>query len=461
MPLISKFYNNMPRNFQALFEPKSIAIIGANSLANTVGSGLAKNVLEGKGHREIYFVNPNEAEIFGIKTHKSLSDIGEAIDLAVIAVPAKIVPAIVNECIENSVGAVIIISAGFAETGTEGQKIQESLVAALKKANIPLLGPNCLGVLNPWVELNASFAPASPKAGEIALISQSGAMIDSIIDVSLAQNYGFSKIISIGNEGDINLSELILACSKDPQTKVIGIYIEGINNGREFVKVCQEVSQTKPIVIIKAGKGEAGKKAASTHTGSLAGEYVIYQAAFHKAGVIEAQSVEELLDLCKALAWQPRFNGKIGIVTNGGGVGVLTADACQEFGLELASLDDKTLKTLEAPGVMHPAWSKANPVDVVGDATAQKYESAISALLDQKDISALIVLQTMQIMTNSIENANITAHAAKRHADKPIVCCFLGGKMTLSGINVLEENKIPNFSDPRKAANILAKMKNK
>lgn len=449
----------MAKDLNALFNPKSVAIVGANSIANTVGSGLAKNILEGKNSRAVYFVNPTEKEIFGEKSYASLNDINDDIDLVVIAVPAKIVPSIVSDCIAIKCRAVCIISAGFAETGEQGKFAQDELVKVLVKANISLLGPNCLGTLNPHANLNASFAPASPKKGDIALISQSGAMIDSIIDISLSSNFGFSKIASIGNEADIDLSDLIEYFGQDKETKVIGIYIEGINQGQKFIKACQAISTKKPIVVIKAGQGEVGKKAASTHTGSLAGEHAIYQAAFKKAGVIEAQSVEELLDLCKALAWQPRFSGKVGIVTNGGGVGVLAADACQEFGLELAELSSKTLEVLNKPGVMHPAWSKGNPLDVVGDATAPKYLAACEALLDQNDISALIVLQTMQIMTNAEENAKVIKEVSNKHGDKPVIGCFIGGKLTSSGITVLEENRIPNYSDPRKAAKILAKMK--
>jgi len=307
------------KNLEKIFNPKTIAIIGASSRQNSVGWGLVKNILEGRNLRKIFCVNPFEKEIGEIKCFSKIGDISQEIDLAVIAVKAKIVPQIVEQCCQKKVGGMIIISSGFAETGKKGKILQDKIIKLVKLANIPLIGPNCLGIIRPSIKLNASFAPAFPKPGNIAFISQSGALIDSIIDKSLSESYGFSFLISYGNEADLALSDFLLFVNKDRQTKVIIIYLEGLKEGRNFMKVAKKILKTKPMIVLKAGRSEMGKKAVSSHTASLAGNYQIYQALFKQTGIIEAETIEELFDIAKILAWQPRCKNGIGIITNGGG----------------------------------------------------------------------------------------------------------------------------------------------
>jgi acetyltransferase len=446
-----KDQNSKRIKIQKIFNPKTVAMIGATDRSGSVGRGLVKNLLEGKKKRKIYLVNPFRKTVFGYKTYPSINSIDQKIDLAIIAVPAKIVPEVTKDCAKKEVGGVIIISAGFAETGIEGKKLQEEIVKTLKEKNIPLVGPNSLGIIRPKVLLNASFAPATPKAGSIAFLSQSGALIDSAIDQSLLEFYGFSVIVSYGNEAGLELSDYLEWAYGDNQTKVIALYIEGLKNGRKFFETAKKITKTKPIVALKGGKSQIAKKVVSSHTGALAGSDEIYSAVFKQAGVIAVESLEELFDVSKALSWQPKCKNGIGIITNGGGAGVLAADYCQQFGLKLTKLSQKTKRKIEMSHKMHPGWSKSNPVDIVGDALPERYKVAINALLEQKDVYGLIVIQTLQVMTEPFKNAKIIIEAKKKWPKKPIITVFMGGKLIQKAVNLLEKNKIPNYPDPKRA----------
>ncbi len=439
------------RNLERIFNPKSIAVLGAKSEPKSVGWGLMKNVLNGKTKRKIFAVNPNKKQVFGIKCLPGIKSINETIDLAIIAVPAPITLKVVKECCEKKIGGLIIISSGFAERGEKGQILQKKITKMVRQAKIPLIGPNVLGIIRPWINLNASFAPATPATGKIAVVSQSGALINSIIDKSLLENYGFSTLISYGNEADLELSDFLWWLKQDKETKVIAVYLEGLKNGKKFMKIAKEVVKSKPIIIIKAGRSKRGAAAVSTHTASLAGNYEIYSAAFKQIGIIQVETVEQLFDTAKSLAWQPKCKNNIGIITNGGGCGVLTADYCDELGIKLAKLNKATLKKLAKSKKMHFACSKRNPLDIIGDALSVRYKIGIEALLSQKDIYGLIVIQTLQIMTEVEKNAKIIGRAKKKWPKKPIICAFLGGKITKKGIEILEKNKIPNYPDLKRA----------
>ncbi len=447
------FNMNFKKNkLNKIFNPKTLAIIGANSGEKSVGWGLLKNAIVGKSKRKIFAVNPNYNKVLNMKCFPSVLSIKEGIDLAVIAVPAKIVPQVVEECCRKKVGGMIVVSSGFAESGKAGKMLEEKIVKMARSAGIPLMGPNCLGVIRPDILLNASFAPASPRAGEIALFSQSGALVDSVIDESLGKNCGFSVLASYGNEADIALSDFLRWAEKDEKTKVIALYLEGIKEGRGIMNVFSEVSAKKPILALKAGRTEVGKKAVSSHTGSLAGEYRIYQALFKQTGVIEVDTVRDLLSLAKTLAWQPSCDNGIAIITNGGSCGVLLADYCQELGISLPKFSEKTLISLDKSGKMHPAYSRRNPLDVVGDALSGRYEAALEIILRQPDIKGLIVVQTLQIMTEPEKNAKIIIKANKKWKNKPIVAAFLGGSITASGTKLLEKNRVPNYDELKDAA---------
>lgn len=442
-------------NLEKIFNPQTIAVVGATDRKGSVGLGLCQNLLQSQVRRKLFFVNPYRQKVFGQRTYELITDIKESIDLAVIAVPAKIVPHIVNQAILKRVGGIIIISAGFGESGKTGRFLEEKISEAVKKARIPLLGPNCLGLIRPAIGLNASFAPAMPPVGEIAFVSQSGALIDSVIDQSFLENYGFSTIISYGNEAGSGLADFLLWLKDDRQTKAIALYVENIKQGREFIKAARQAVKQKPIVVLKAGQTQAGSRAIVSHTGNLVGLPQIYSAAFQQTGIFEVNTLEALFDVAKALAWQPRIENSIGIITNGGGAGVLAADYAEQRRVRLAKLSQSTIKRLEQSKSMSLGYSRTNPLDLVGDALAQRYEAAVKAMLSQNDIGGLLVIQTLQIMTESEKNARILIKVKNKWPHKAIIACFLGGKLTKPAIDLLEKNKIPNYSDPARAVRAL------
>jgi acetyltransferase len=452
-------------NLDKIFNPKTIALIGASRDTGSVGHGILKNLIKGcvfpseycrpfKG--KVYPVNPNAEEILGIRCYRNIKDIEGDIDLTIIATPAKTVPSIVKECIQKKVGGIIIISAGFGEFSEEGKKMQDQIVKEVQAAKIPLIGPNCLGIVRPYINLNASFAPSMPPRGDIAFISQSGAIADSIIDWAITNRYGFSTLISYGNRADLDVHDFLEWLEKDQETKAIAMYIEGIDDGKKFMEIAKKVSKTKPIIALKAGRTQKGAAAISSHTGSLAGSYEIYKAAFKQSGVIVAETIEDLFDLAKALATQPPCKeNAVAIVTNGGGCGVLCADFCSALGINLVELKKSTIKKLDKTGKMHPAYSKRNPLDIVGDALPERYKAAIDILLGEPYISGIIVIQTLQTMTNPEEDARIIIEAHKKYPDKPIVCVYLGGRFSKRGRFLLESHGIPDFNDISKSANAM------
>lgn len=450
------------KNIDSIFSPKSIAVVGASRDKKSVGYGIAKNLIEGctfkcryckpfKG--KVYLVNPKAGRILGQKCYPNLSSIREKIDLVVIVVPAHIVEDIVKECVRVKAKGIIIISAGFAEIGKKGKEIQDKIASIASGAGIPIVGPNCLGIIRPSTGMNASFAPSTPPKGNVAFISQSGALADSIIDWAIEERYGFSTIISIGNQADLSVSDFVEWLGDDRHTKAIALYIEGIDDGRKFMKITAKVSKKKPIIVLKSGRTEKGQKAISSHTGSVAGSYQIYETAFRQCGIEVADNVEELFDLSKALANQPPCRkNSIAIVTNAGGPGVLCADFCESMGVKLAELKQSTIKKLDKSRKMHPAYSRHNPLDIVGDALPERYDTAINTLLSEDYISGLIVIQTLQTMTDPIEDAKIIIKAKKRFKDKPIICTYMGGMFSRKGMELLEANGIPDYNDPKKAA---------
>jgi len=429
-----------------IFNPKSIALIGASEEPGTVGFGLSRNILEGKDLRKIYFINPKREEVFGLKCFESILDIKEKIDLAIVAVPSKIVKDIIIECGEKKVGGVIIVSSGFKEAGNIRE--EEEIREITQKYKIPLIGPNCLGIINPSINLNASFAPITPKKGNIAFLSQSGALLDSVVD---RNSLGFSKIVSYGNEAGLDLADFIDYLKTDIETKVISIYFEGVKDGRKFMRIASEVSKIKPIIAIKSGRSDKGKEAAGTHTGTLVGDYNVYKTAMKQSGVILVDTLEELFDTSLTLSSLPKCENGIGIVTNGGGLGVLTVDYCSELGINIPNLSKTTLSLLEKSKAMEKVVSKNNPLDVLGDALADRYAVGIESLLRDKDINGLIIISTPQLMTEHEKNAKIIVELRNKYPLKPIVCCFLGGQSVESAIKYLELNQIPNYTDVKRA----------
>ncbi len=451
------------KSLDALFAPKSVAVIGASRDAESVGYGILKSLVVGavKGSPYskpfpggVYAVNPKAKSILGIKCVASILEIGAAVDLAVICVPAAIVPKIIEECGAKHVKAAIVVSAGFGEAGNKILQLQ--IAEKCRRHGIRMLGPNCMGVLVPRNSLNASFGLTAPAAGGVAFVSQSGAIADSAIDWAVQERYAFSLIASLGNSADVDAADVLEWLENDAATKVITLYLEEIADGRRFIGIARRVAKTKPIIVVKGGRTAAGGKAAGSHTGALATDYKVFFGAMRHAGVVIAESVEEMFDLAIALPLEGKAKNSVAIITNGGGAGVLAADYCGELGINLTKLSDKTLKTLDNGGLMHPAYSRNNPLDIIGDALPPRYSAALETVLSQQDVGATIVIQTLQTMTDPVKDAEAIIKAARRHKGKPIVAVFMGGKYSAPGVKLLTQAGIACYNDPRKAARAMA-----
>jgi acetyltransferase len=434
------------------FEPASVAVIGASTDPSKLGHAVVKNLIEGgygkKG--KIFPVNPKAEHILNLKAYPSVLDIDDPIDLAVIVIPYQIVPDALRVCGEKGIPAAIIITAGFREAGMEGLERERELVAISNEYNIRLIGPNCLGVIDTFTPMNASFAAGSPPKGPMAFTSQSGALGTAILDWAQAGHLGLSKFVSLGNKADVSEIDLVQSWIKDDNTKVILMYIEELSNGQKFIDVVNQAAKRKPIVAIKSGVTSSGAKAVSSHTGSLAGSEQAYQAAFRQAGVIRADSMEALFDHALAFGYQPPLYGKrIAIITNAGGPGILATDALEHVGMSLSRFEHRTIQALEKE--LPSAASANNPVDVLGDARADRYKFAFEQVIQDPNVDGLIVILTPQAMTEIEETASAVADTADR-TNKPILCCFMGEARVSSGIDILVKRDIPNYPFPERAA---------
>jgi acetate---CoA ligase (ADP-forming) len=363
-----------------LTEPRGVAVIGASTDPAKLGYQVLNNVIQYGYEGGIYPVNPTAPEILGKKAYPSVLDCPDPVDLAVILVPNKAVPAVLEQCGQRGLKGAVIITAGFREVGPTGKALEQQVIDIAKQYGMRLIGPNVLGIIDTVAKLNASFAAGMPRRGKIAFMSQSGALCTSILDMALGQGIGFSRFYSIGNKADINELDLITTWAEDSETRAIMAYLEGITNGPEFIQTASEVTRHKPIIAIKSGTTSAGSKAVSSHTGTLAGSEAAYDAAFKQSGIIRAGSVQDLFDIAQAFARQPLINGdNIGVITNAGGPGIMASDAIEHAGLKLAQLTNETKQALQAK--LPPAASVANPVDVLGDAYADRYAMAIETVL--------------------------------------------------------------------------------
>ena len=437
-------------SFKKLLSPASVAVIGASADTTKVGNNVLENIISGGYTGRIYPVNPNVDEILGKKCWHSVLEIPDPVDCAVIAVKRDIVLPVLKDCVTKGVEAVIIITAGFAETGEEGKRLQGEIAQIARQNRITLLGPNCLGLISPWLRLNASFGQAIGEPGSIALISQSGALITAIQDMAAHDRIGFSVLASIGNKATLDEVEFLQMLQRDNNTKVITAYLEDISRGQEFMRIAERISKNKPIVILKAGRTASGAKAASSHTGSLAGTDSAYASAFERTGVIRVESIESLLDISIALAFQPLPKGdRVAVVTNAGGPGIMMTDALEMAGLTIASFDEATRGKLLS--VLPPAGSCRNPVDVLGDADGDLYGAAVKALLESKSVDGLIVLLTPQKMTDVVGTARAIVEAGRKY-EKPVLACFMGADIIAGGVEILRQNRIPCYPIPERAA---------
>ncbi len=451
--------------FETLFNPKSIAVIGASSKTESVGYGVMKGLLQGfvmnSGYGrpftgKIFPVNPNLERVMSLECFKTVLDIKENIDLAVICVPAAIVSNILTQCGKKGIKNAVIISAGFAEIGVKGKELQEKMTLTALKYKINILGPNCLGFLRPSTGLNVSFALTSPPPGSIAFITQSGALADSVIDWAIKERYSFSSIISVGNGALLDSSDFIEWAGEDPFTKVITAYIEGINDGKKFMNILSKVSKKKPVIILKGGRTENGSKAVGSHTASLGGNARVFETAVIQSGGILADTVEDLFDFAKVLSEQPMLKeNAVAVVTNSGAGGVLCADYCERYNLKLVEFKNETLKKLDSTKLMSAAYSRRNPLDIIGDALPATFNAAITILLQEDYISGLFVIQTIQTMTQPVADAEVVVEKFKKFK-KPVICVFMGGKFSSKAVNTLQNNGIPDFNDIKKAVKAMS-----
>jgi len=446
------------RNLDIFFKPDSIAVIGASSNPEKLGHAVVKNLVEGgyTNYGHVYPINRGADNILGLQAYPSVFDVPHKIDLAVIVIPYSFVPSVLRECGEKSIPSAIVISAGFREAGHEGLERELELVEISKTYGIRLIGPNCLGVIDTFTPVNASFAAGTPPMGPMAFMSQSGALGTAVLDIALAGRLGLSKFVSLGNKADVDEIDLLKAWQDDPNTKVIMIYSEGMTNGQEFIQVAREVTKTKPIVAIKSGVTQSGSRAVSSHTGSLAGSEQAYQAAFRQAGVLRVNSMEELFDISAAVGYQPQILGeRIAIVTNAGGPGILATDALEHAGLSLARFERQTIQDLVQ--YLPDAASAANPVDVLGDARSDRYKFALETVIKDPNVDGLLVLLTPQAMTEINETA-LAIGEISNQSEKPILACFMGEKVVKSGIEILTKYNVPNYAFPERAASALKAM---
>ncbi len=437
---------------KAFFEPESVAVIGASTNPDKLGHSVLKNLVEG-GYAQIgkiYPINPGADEILGQRAYPSVLDVEGSIELAVIVIPYPNVPEALRLCGMKGIPAAIVISAGFREAGMEGLERERELVQIAQEYNIRLVGPNCLGVIDTFTPLNASFAAGTPPSGPMAFMSQSGALGTAVLDIALAGRLGLSKFVSLGNKADVNEIDLLQAWADDPHTRVIMIYSEGIPNGQEFIEVARNITRRKPVVAIKSGVTQSGSRAVSSHTGSLAGSEQAYQAAFRQAGILRADSMEALFDMALAIGYQPALAGdRIAIITNAGGPGILATDALERAGLSIARFEIETIHALEQ--YLPDAASAANPVDVLGDARADRYRFALKNVAADPNVDGLLVVLTPQAMTEIEATAQAVGDLAAE-IDKPILTCFMGEARVKTGIEILNAHGVPNYPFPERAS---------
>jgi acetyl coenzyme A synthetase (ADP forming)-like protein len=453
------------RGLDAIFSPESVAIVGASNTPGKVGHDIFANILSGHYQGTLYPVNPKARSILSVKAYPSITEIPDSIDLAIIILPPMASLAAIEEGIRKGIKGFVIVSAGFREVGGEGLEIENRIVALCKEAGVRLVGPNCLGVINPlpMVSLNASFSPRMPSPGNISFISQSGALCTAVLDFAADRDIGFSKFISIGNKADVDELDLLKFFHEDPDTSVIMLYIEELRKGAEFVTAVKEItsgSRPTPVLAIKSGRTRAGAMAAASHTGALAGRDAVYDAIFKQAGIIRADSVDELFDYANVFSYKqesklgkrtrilPRGN-RVAIVTNAGGPGILATDMTVSSDLVLAKFEQETVNDLASH--LPSTANIHNPVDVIGDASSERYENALRAVIGDNGVDGALVILTPQSMTDALGTAQAIVRVA-RGAGKPIICCFMGIFDVSAGVKYLQENGYPVYKFPENAA---------
>ena len=440
----------------AIFRPKNVAVVGATETQGSVGRTLVWNLISSPFGGAVFPINPKRPNVLGIKAYPSLRDVPEQVDLAVIVTPSPSVPGIIKDAVDTGIRGAIVISAGFKETGPAGAELERQIMEQASKANLRIIGPNCLGVMNPLSGLNATFATTIAKPGKVGFISQSGALCTAVLDWSLAENVGFSSFVSIGSMLDVGWGDLIYYLGDDPNTESIVIYMETVGDARSFMSAAREVANTKPIIVIKPGRTAGAAKAAASHTGSLTGSDEVLDVAFRRAGVLRVNSIAELFYMAEVLAKQPRPKGnRLTILTNAGGPGVLATDALITSGGELTEISPEAMEAYN--GLLPAAWSHNNPVDIIGDASPQRYAKALEIAANDANSDGMLVVLTPQAMTDPTE----TAEELRPYASslgKPVIASWMGGDDVRHGIKILNQANIPTFPYPDTAARMFVYM---
>ena len=450
----------------AILAPKSVAVIGASTTPGKVGHDIFVNILKGGFTGTLYPVNPTARSVSSVRAYASIKDVPDPVDLAIVILPPRPALQAIQDAVAQGVKGLVIVSAGFREVGAEGLEIENRIVSVCREAGVRLIGPNCLGVINPQpaVRLNASFSARMPKAGNISFISQSGALCTAVLDFAADRNFGFSKFISIGNKADVDELDLLRYLHQDHETEVILLYVEELRRGPEFIQAVKEITcgdyRPKPVLVIKSGRTSAGAQAAASHTGSLSGTEGVYNAIFQQAGILRVESIDELFDFATAFAYKneselgklrrkvPSGN-RVAIVTNAGGPGIVATDMTMFSGLQLARFKDETIETLASH--LPSTANLKNPVDVIGDATMERYENALGAVIRDEGVDGALVILTPQSMTDVQGTAEAIARIARK-SFKPILCCFMGVIDVSAGVKYLQDHGIPVYKFPENAA---------
>jgi acetyltransferase len=459
VPTMSFLSDGEPENrlpLDAIFAPRTVAVIGATEKQGSVGRAVLWNLISNPFGATVYPINSNRPNVLGIKAYKNIKSVPDPVDLAVVVTPATTVPAVISECADAGVMGAIVISAGFKETGPEGARLEQEVLKEARRGGMRIIGPNCVGVMRPYSGMNATFAAQIARPGSVGFISQSGALCTAILDWSLREHVGFSAFISIGSMLDVGWGDLIDYLGDDPYTKCIVIYMESIGDARSFLSASREVALAKPIIVIKAGRTEAAAKAAASHTGSLTGSDEVLDAAFRRVGVLRVNSISEVFDMAEVLSKQPRPKGpRLAILTNAGGPGVLATDALIENKGELAPISAETMAALNA--ILPAAWSHNNPIDILGDADPQRYARALEVTAKDPNIDGLLAILTPQAMTDP----TATAEHLRQHAKisgKPVLASWMGGEAVKAGEQILNQAGIPTYEYPDTAAHVFTLM---
>jgi acetyl coenzyme A synthetase (ADP forming)-like protein len=441
---------------EPFFNPKGIAVIGASANPHKLGHGVVRNLIEYRYSGPIYPVNPRGGAVLGQTVIPSIAELPDPVDLAVIIVPANLVAGVLEQCGQRGIHHVIIVSGGFGETGEEGREREEALISIAKQYDIRLIGPNCIGTIDTHTPVNTTFVVGMPEPGGIGFVSQSGAMCAVVIDWARGAGVGFSRIVSLGNQVDVSEAEMLNTMAADPQTRVITSYIEGVADGQHFMEAAEAAARRKPVVVVKGGYGESGAKAVASHTGALAGTAEAYDAAFQHSGVLRADTMEELFDWARALAWQPLPEGnRVAVLTNAGGPAILAIDALEAAGLEMASLTEETRAYLRTR--LPAAGSVNNPVDILAGSGPGTYAVALDALLSDPTVDLALVIQAPQDWFLPASLAEVVAEVSAVHR-KPVMASIMGLASVDQALAILHQRRVPNFAFPERAASAMAAM---